>query len=468
LAKASPWLKELRSLVRREHGAGWVLEGDKDRFKIQKIDGPRKGARRPTVRTQIPFAPSSVTEIVNLIKSIKSKMDELNLDLATAYSLIAETPKSKETGLIDWIEVSKRYKKSRITSGDVKESNYLTNEKYKIERVLSLINAPKNAAHDGKQVFEKYNSKFLKDVASGGRGRVTTFGDLKRFLEFAVKKCGAETKWLPPEKQAIKSLIGKRTKANKKKTSPPVKPDELFGLLDSLYEKPELRLAVALVGLFGLRPSELMTLKTEDGNLYVGPVKRNSNTNDEAQKDRRVMPLDLKELPNEGQRVLKQFESGLVKLPEAILTLQDEKAMKQKNESRAKLNPPKAPLSPFKECGQRFKQYLDRHPYWQSLVEAKPNLTPYGLRHGFAWRGAKYYPRSIPLRDLAALMGHDPVTHNKHYGKWTDEADIALTVESITGITGSSNELPLSKLMPTSENYMKKVGQKKLQGKKDE
>ena len=435
MAKASPWLKELRSLVRREHGAGWVLEGDKGRFKIQKIDGPRKGARRPTVRTQISFAPSSVTEIVNLINSIKSKMDDLNLDLATAYSLIAKTPKSKETGSIDWLEVSERYKKARIKSGEVKESNYGTNEKYKIERVLSLINAKKNAAHDGKQVIEKYNSEFLKDVASGGRGRVTTFGDLKRFLEFAVKKCGADTKWLPPEKDEIKALIGKRTKANKKKISPPIKPDELFGLLDSLYEKPELRLAVALVGLFGLRPSELMTLKIDEGNLYVGPVKRNANTNDEAQKDRRVMPLDLKELPNEGQRVLKQLESGLVKLPEAILTLQDEKAMKQKNEARAKSDPPKAPLSPFQECGQRFKQYLDRHPYWQSLIEAKPNLTPYGLRHGFAWRGAKYYSRSIPLRDLAALMGHDPVTHNKHYGMWTEEADTAETVERITALT---------------------------------
>ena len=74
MAKAAPWLKELRSLVRREHGAGWVLEGDKDRFKIQKIDGPRKGARRPTVRTQIPFTPSSVTEIVNLINSINQSI----------------------------------------------------------------------------------------------------------------------------------------------------------------------------------------------------------------------------------------------------------------------------------------------------------------------------------------------------------------------------------------------------------
>ena len=55
------------------------------------------------------------------------------------------------------------------------------------------------------------------------------------------------------------------------------------------------------------------------------------------------------------------------------------------------------------------------------------------------------------------------MTHQRHYGKWTDEADIALTVESITG---GFNEKPLSKLMPTSENYLKKVGKKNLRGKK--
>ena len=56
-------------------------------------------------------------------------------------------------------------------------------------------------------------------------------------------------------------------------------------------------------------------------------------------------------------------------------------------------------------------------------------LTPYSLRHGFAWRGHKSYSRSIPVRDLAALMGHNPATHHKHYGKWTDEQGL---LESIS------------------------------------
>ena len=101
--------------------------------------------------------------------------------------------------------------------------------------------------------------------------------------------------------------------------------------------------------------------------------------------------------------------SGLVKLPTSILSAKT-----------------------LKDCGAYFRQYLERHPYWQSLVEANQGMTPYSLRHGYAWRGAKYYEKSIPIRDLSALMGHDPKTHHRFYGKWTDEKDLIETVEKIT------------------------------------
>ena len=48
-------------------------------------------------------------------------------------------------------------------------------------------------------------------------------------------------------------------------------------------------------------------------------------------------------------------------------------------------------------------------------------MSPYSLRHGYAYRGAL---AGIPLRQLAASMGHDVRTHMKHYGQWTDEAGL--------------------------------------------
>ena len=105
-------------------------------------------------------------------------------------------------------------------------------------------------------------------------------------------------------------------------------------------------------------------------------------------KPRLLQPLDLKELPGEGARCLQLFASGLVKLPTSIANAKD-----------------------FKSCGAAFRQYLDRHMFWQSLTSETEGLVPYSLRHGYAWRGARYYGRPVPIRDLARLMGHDVKTH---------------------------------------------------------
>ena len=66
----------------------------------------------------------------------------------------------------------------------------------------------------------------------------------------------------------------------------PVKPEELFGLIKSLYEKPKLRLAVTLVGLFNRRAAELIAMRVEDGKLKVGNVKRNLATAKAPKPDR--------------------------------------------------------------------------------------------------------------------------------------------------------------------------------------
>ena len=80
-----------------------------------------------------------------------------------------------------------------------------------------------------------------------------------------------------------------------------------------------------------------------------------------------------------------------------------------------------------------FRQYLDRHPYWQSLQTETNGLVPYSLRHGYAWRGAKYYTRAVPVRDLSSLMGHDVKTHQKHYGQWTTNEDTKESVRRAVG-----------------------------------
>ena len=57
----------------------------------------------------------------------------------------------------------------------------------------------------------------------------------------------------------------------------------------------------------------------------------------------------------------------------------------------------------------------------RNAFKANPGLSPYSLRHGYAYRGAL---AGIPLGQLAVSMGHDLRTHMKHYGQWTDEAGL--------------------------------------------
>jgi integrase len=85
----------------------------------------------------------------------------------------------------------------------------------------------------------------------------------------------------------------------------------------------------------------------------------------------------------------------------------------------------------FKPVGEAFRKLLQRYPFWQSLVAANPGLTAYSLRHGYAWRGHKSYQQSLSVRDLSALMGHTPVVHLQHYGKWTDEAGLIEAVSRL-------------------------------------
>jgi integrase len=370
-----------------------LIEQQSERIKVCYAPS---GSRRQAVTTQLAWAPSSATKITTLIGELRDRMESLSLGLADAYQLLAQVP-TEAAGQLDWSEVAARYERWRVSSG-CKQSTYDREERSRIAKVLQLLALPKRAPHDGRSLMSAYAQQFLAEIAPGAAGRKRNLLDVARFLSFAVTRCGAYQQWMSPGPGEVELLIGARENPNT--DTIPIRPEQLFGLLESLDEQPDLRLAVGLVGLYGLRPSELMALQVVDGQLRVGNVKRNKATAKNPKPPRLVLPLDLKEMPGEGTRVLQLYSSGLVKLPTSIFNAKD-----------------------FKSCGAYFRQYLDRHPFWQSLVAATPGLTPYGLRHGYAWRGARYYDRAIPLRDLADLMGHDLRTHQKHYGRWTTDED---------------------------------------------
>ena len=126
---------------------------------------------------------------------------------------------------------------------------------YNINIILPINS---DSLQDSNNDSSEESSLHLKDLPTGSEGRKRNLLDIARFLDFAVDECGIDIKWKPVGKAYQKKLIGKLEKP--KTTTIPIKPDQLFELIDSLFDKPELKLAVSLVGLFGLRPAELIKL----------------------------------------------------------------------------------------------------------------------------------------------------------------------------------------------------------------
>ena len=92
--------------------------------------------------------------------------------------------------------------------------------------------------------MRNYNTKYLPELKQGGVGRKRALLDISRFLRFAVKRCGAVSAYLPLESEDLEELIG--LDETLKEVKVPLRPDQLFGLRDSLFDNPELRLAVTL------------------------------------------------------------------------------------------------------------------------------------------------------------------------------------------------------------------------------
>lgn len=396
------WESVLREVIKTEHGFGWSIRGH--RGKVQLTRRHDDGSRS-SVSLELPWNASSQSEVLKLLGEIRGRMDGQGLGLAEAYGLIRNAP-TAETGRMDWQAVVEQFMASR----EGRRATTLRDLRTRMKRTLEVLQS-KPRPKDGRSLMRAYADKFFQDCPLGGVGRKRQLLDVAALLRFAVTRAGAPDRWKPPPADLIEELIGHADRQHEDST--PIKPEQLAALLDALQEagKDELHLAVALVGLFGLRPAELGVLRVDEGRLYVGSVKRNVRTLKVAKAERRVLALDLVGREGEGGRVVALLDSGLVKLPMAIRT--------------------QAAAGAYKGVGDAFRQLLDRFPFWKSMVAVTPGLTPYSLRHGYAWRGHKGYGRSIPVRDLAALMGHNPATHHRHYGKWTDEAGLEEAVKRV-------------------------------------
>ena len=319
---ANTWDKLLRRQLKLQYGAGLRLRGKNGstQFGLRGGDGdPGQWVRLP-----FEFVPNNAQAISGAVARVLLTMEEQEVGLKEAHSrcfaeaMTVEKKTALATGVayVEWEAVAEAFLESRQDNrGNTKVDT--------ASRVRKAVQTLKNKPQprDGGSLMRAYAKQHFTTTPPGGQGRKRGLGDVAAFLLFAVQKHGADACWLPLEGEERQKLIGTKDLANAEDTIP-IKPEQLAGFLDDLQArgKEGLRLAVALVGLFGLRPAELAVLQVRDGILYVGNgVKRNPQTKNKPKPPRSTRPLDIAGRFGEGDEALHLFAAGEVKLPEAVL-----------------------------------------------------------------------------------------------------------------------------------------------------
>ncbi len=405
------WDQLLRGQIKLEHGKGWTITQQSGRVKLTHRDA--LDGSRTSVMLDLPWAPSSGRKVLNAITALRERMETCALSLRAAHEVSGEAVATTD-GSVDWNRVAGRF----LVSLADRKPRTLADLRSRVTHALACFNA-RPAPKDGSELMATYTRLHLGHLKAGSEGRRRHLMDLARFLTFAVDVCGAPVRWRPVTGGKRRALVGAADGRDASLT-PPLKPEQLEGLLDALEAagRHELRLAVGLVGLYGLRPAELATLRMDGDRLLVGQVKRKifdmqkSRTAQARAKERLVLPLDLPGRPGLGAQLAAQWASGLVKFPPQI-----ESAIASGD---------------LKLVGDAFRQYLNRVGPWRALTASTPGLTPYSLRHGYAWRAHKCYDRALSVRDCAALMGHAAEIHMRYYGSWSDEQGLR---EAVAGLT---------------------------------
>lgn len=396
------WFSSLRQLVKASCGPGWILR--EHRGGRTQISRAWQDGTRSSVTVGLPWQAESTPALLVLVERLDGLLRHQQIGLAQAYELIRLEEVGGSTAALrrsptDWRVAAERFHCFMVEeTGRVKSRTWHQTYRRHIEQTLEVLSRKRSVARDGKSVLKTLLAAY--PTPAGGAGRRERLGNAARFLSYAVDHCGVPERFRPP--QDYRDLIGQRQEP--KQPATPLLDHQFLALYQAITD-PRWRLAVGLLGVFGLRPVELGCCRVEKGRLRVEGVKRNRSGCASA---RLVHGLD----PAGGEGLAESLlcelhERGNAALPHAAVA-----AM----------------------WSTRVQQHLVRHvPAWREILDTaesrrQGHLTVYGLRHGYAFRGSQVY--GLSPRVLSALMGHTAAVHLRHYGQWVGEEEIAAAVKA--------------------------------------
>lgn len=447
-ASAPQWVKELRKGIRDDNGAGWSvrLPPGKSRIQVQWEWGTREQRERCNLPDTVQWEARQSLRIRNIIKQLHDLLEE-NQDrgLRQAIEILfrqedpGSSSKVKSFSIDGWKKAASDFLK-RLEAANrpttVKEIRRSVNRAL---QVLEQTPAPRN----GKAVLEQYASLHFYDregnvvTAAGGQGRKRAYEEVCRFLKDAVANSGAPERYLPPvdsDGEFKRSIVGRAPVSRAVKKTIPLLPEQFSGFLDWLeqHNMPELRLAVGLVGYYGLRECELAVMYPSDTGgkweLEVGSQCKENARQRMAyagkRPPRKAHHLAVKGRPaDEATTLLAQYGSKLLKLPKSIQDAID------------KVQDPK--VDSFRGVGIAFSAEVKKTQYWKNLVAHEPKLAVNGLRHGWAFRAHCTPGAWLDYNDAASFMGHDKFTHIKYYASWTNESKKVKSAEEFNARVAS-------------------------------
>jgi integrase len=392
---AKPWERQIRQLIKGSQGDGWLLRSARGN-RTQVIRAWEDGTRSTSV-VPIEWSSSNGTRLAALIDRLARLMAEQGLQLAEAVDTVNASEEDDALAIIDgktnWEAIAKRFRTRLVESGELAPETYKREGGLYVQRTINLFNEqgqPKN----GSEVLGKLIKNHPLPSGSVGRKRMLSYA--ARFLNYAVDKGGAPERFKPPDNR----IAFEGRKKERQREGTPILDSEFIRIWNSIIS-PKWKLAIGLAGVFGLRPFEIWHCQPEKGGLRVRGVKRNRHG---TSADRLVHGLDPENCKGLSEWLLQELTKG-------------------GEESLPKIT---------KSWGERLNHYLMRQvPPWKELINEALNqnnkrLTPYGFRHGYAWRGGQQY--DLSPRVLSALMGHSVAIHLKHYGNWASEAETMAAV----------------------------------------
>lgn len=358
----------------------------------------RDSGKRETTTLPLEWRASSQRDLLNALHAINSGINT-GLSLKDAARLAFDVSAGPvDSTKLNWGEVLQKFRDHKVGSGKVKDSTWRKEYEPRLRWLVDQLNGATGPNNGTKALEAMRSGRNGQGDEPGSRGRKIRIQYAAQMLQFAVSELGVDSRWAAPDAAKIAELIGEKRgnapSAANGGQAHALTDDQFLRLFDSI-NNPSWKLAVGLIGVFGLRGVELNYCSAKADGLQVDYEKRTARG---TTKKRLVPILDPQGRAGLGQQLLMTLLSGIVKLP---------------------------PLGTSDgDASSAISTFLRRNRMWLQLkAEAEQatgdRVSVYSLRHGFAWRCAMAQPPVSP-RAAAAAMGHSFQTHVQVYGQRFD------------------------------------------------